>query len=158
MNTAIVITNSDYDNFIFIGDFKVNMNEYSMKEFCNLNGLKSLINKPTCLRNSEKPTCIDLILTNRPTYFQLSTVLEIGLSDFHLLTVTEFKTGFTKSKAPIITYRDYNKFNSNTFRYEIQSLCSNEGDLGFFKDSIFRIFNKHAPIKKILFAQMKPLL
>ena len=65
-----------------------------MKEFCNLNGLKSLINEPTCFKNPDKPTCINLILTNRPTYFQLSTVLETGLSDFQLLTVAEFQVGF----------------------------------------------------------------
>ena len=118
-----------------------------MKEFCKLNGLKSLINEPTCFKNPEKPTCIDLILTNRPAYFQLSTVLDTGLSDFHLLTVAEFKMGFTKSKPRIISYR-YKKLNNNVFRSEIQSFCSSEADLGFFKDSVFHIFNKHAPIKK----------
>ena len=68
-----------------------------MKEFCNLKKFKGLINEPTYFKNPEKPTCIDLILTNRPTYFQLSAVLETGLSDFHLLIVTEFKIGFTQS-------------------------------------------------------------
>ena len=101
----------------------VNVNASSIKEFCNLNGLKSLINEPTCFKNPEKLTCFDLILTNRPTYFELSTVLDTGFSDFHLLTVTEFKIGFTKCKPCIITYRDYKKFNNNAFRSEIQSLC-----------------------------------
>ena len=73
-----------------------------MKEFCNLNGLKSLINEPTCFKNLEKPTWFDLILTNQPTYFKLSTVPETGLSDFHLTTVTEFEVGFTKSKTGLI--------------------------------------------------------
>ena len=114
-----------------------------MKEFCNLNGLKSLINELKCLKNPEKPTCIDLILTNRPLYSQLSTALETGFSDFHLLTVTEFKMSFTKSKPRIIAYRDYKKFNNNAFRSEIQSLCSSESS-----EDIFHIFNKHAPIKK----------
>ena len=73
-------------------------------------------------------------------FFQLNSVLETGLSDFHLLTVTEFKMGFTKSK-----------FNNNAFRSEIQSLWPSEfRDLGFSKDSIFHIFNKYAPIKKVL--------
>ena len=107
-----------------------------MKEFCNSNGLKSLINEPTYFKNPEKPSCIDLIPTNPRTYFQLSTVLQTGLSDFHLLTATEFKMGFSKSKPRIIICRDYKKFNSNAFRSEI------------FKDSILRIFNKHVPIKK----------
>ena len=129
-----------------VGDFNVNENESAMGEFCNLNGLKSLINEPTCFKNPEKPSCIDLILTNRPTYFQLSTVLETGLSEFHLLTVTKFILGFTKSK-PRITYRNYKKLNNNAFRSEIQSLCSSEADLAFSKALFFSV-NKHAPIKK----------
>ena len=158
LNRILDEYNSDYDKFVFIGGINVNGNESSMKEFCNLNGLKSLINEPACFKNPEIPTWIDLILTNRLTYFQLSTVLETGLSDFHVLTVTEFKMGFTKSKPCIITYRDYKKFSNNAFRSEIQSLCSCEADLGFFKSSIFHIFNEHGHIKKGVFAQMKPLL
>ena len=51
--------NSEYDNSVFIGDFNVNVNESSMKEFCNLKGLKSLINEPTCFKNPEKLPCIE---------------------------------------------------------------------------------------------------
>ena len=51
---------------------------------------------------------------------------------------------FTLSKPRIITYRDYKKF--NTKPSEIQSLSSSEANLGFFKDSVFHIFTKHAPI------------
>ena len=60
--------NSEYNNFVFIDDYNVNVNEISMKEVCNLNGLKSMINESTCFKNPKKPTCIDLILTNRSTY------------------------------------------------------------------------------------------
>ena len=94
----------EYENFVFIGDFNVNVNESSMKEFCNLDVLKSLTNETKFFKNTEKPTCIDLILTTRPTYFPLGTVLETCFSDFHFLTVTEFQMGFTKSKPCIITY------------------------------------------------------
>ena len=109
-------------------NFNVNLNESSMKRFCNLNGLKSLINEPTCFKNAGKPTCTDLILTNRPTYFQLSTAPEAGLSDFNLLTIIKFKMGFKKSKTRVITYRDYKKFNKNAFRSQNRSLCSCEAD------------------------------
>ena len=73
-----------------------------MKEFCGLNGLKNLINEPTCYKNSEKPTCIDLILTNQPTLFQRSAVLEAGLFDIHLLTVAEFNLSFQKCKSILL--------------------------------------------------------
>ena len=77
-----------YDNFIFMGDFNVAMSDKAMEDFCSLNNLESLISKPTCYKNHENPTCIDLILTNRPGYFQRSNVFEAGISDFHLLIVT----------------------------------------------------------------------
>ena len=60
-----------------------------MENVCNLSRLESLIQKPTCYKNSPQPTCIDLILTNRPSYFQHSEVFETNLSDFHLLTVAD---------------------------------------------------------------------
>ena len=62
----------------------MNSSDSSMKEFCNLNGLRNLINEPTCYKNSEKPTCIDLIITNQATLFQHSTVFETRLSDLLL--------------------------------------------------------------------------
>ena len=135
-----------YWNYGFVGDFNVNTSDASMKEFCSLKRLKNLINKPTCYKNSEKPTCIDLIITNQPTLFQHSTVLETGLSDFHLLKNTEFKISFQKCTSHIITYWNYKNY---AFRSEIQRFSLNKTDLGLFNESIFFIFNKHASIRKI---------
>ena len=56
---------------------------------------------------------------------------------------------FQKCKPHIITYRNYKNYDNDVFRSEIQTFCSlNETDLGLFKESIFCIFNKHAPIRK----------
>ena len=38
--------------------------------------MKDLINDPTCYKNFEKPSCIDLILTNQPTLLQRSAGLD----------------------------------------------------------------------------------
>ena len=70
------------------------MDDKFMTNFCELNDLSSLIDKSTCYKNFEKPKCIDLMLTNKNSYFQHSKAFETGFSDFHLLTVTEFKMGF----------------------------------------------------------------
>ena len=85
-----------YDNFIFMGDFNVAMSDKTVEDFCSLNNLESLISKSTCYKNHENPTWIDLILTNRPGYFQHSNVFETGISDFRLLIVTQLKMGFQK--------------------------------------------------------------
>ena len=78
-----------------------------MINFCDLNGLRNLINIPTCYKNSDNPTSIDLILTNCPSYFQHSRAFETGLSDFHLLTVTEFKTSFHKREPKLLNTLNY---------------------------------------------------
>ena len=127
----------------------MNTSDSSMKEFCNLKRLKNLINKPICYKNSGKPTCIDLILTNQPTLFQRKAVLETGVSDFHLLTVTKFKMHFQKCKRHFITYQNCKNYDNDVVRSKIQTFCSlDETDLGLFNESIFCSFNKHAPVRK----------
>ena len=120
----------------------------TLKNFCGINCLKSLIKEPTCFKNPGKPTCIDLILTNRPNLFQHSSTFGTGLSDFHLLTVPEFKMRFQKLKPKIIAYRDYKNFDNAKFRYDMVSATSNIDNFGMYKSTIFSIFNRHVPIKK----------
>ena len=85
----------------------------------------------------DNPTCPDLILTNRPSCFQRSTVFETGLPDFHLLTITEFKTSFQKREPKIIKYLDYKNFDNNKFRSEILKRYINYTDLRAFKETVF---------------------
>ena len=59
-----------------------------MQCFCNL---KKLIKEPTCFTNIEKPTCIDLTLTNRPLCFQNTSVIDVDLSDFHKVIIITIK-------------------------------------------------------------------
>ena len=106
-----------------------------------------MIKKPTCFKNPNKPTCFDL--TNKPNYFQHSNVFETGLSDFHLLNVTEFKMGFQKLPPKIVNYRDYKNFHNEKFRSNISKFDFDASDLEGFKNTIFCIFSYHAPIKKI---------
>ena len=53
------------------------MSDKAMEYFCPLNNLESLIKKPACYKNNEKnPICTDLIIINRPSYFQHSNGFE----------------------------------------------------------------------------------
>ena len=58
-----------YENLILIADFNSQMEEDAMKEFCDTYNLKNLITEPTCFKNAQNPTLIDLILTNKPKSF-----------------------------------------------------------------------------------------
>ena len=94
---------------ILLGDFNVCVDDETMRNFCNSYSLNSLIKQPTCLKNPESPSCIDLILINNPRSFQSTCVRETGLSDFHRMTVSE-KIDFRKLPPKVVTYRDFKKF------------------------------------------------
>ena len=138
LNRVIDEHSKTYGNFIFIGDFDEGIDENTMKSFYNMNYLKSLIKVPS----------IDLILTNQPNLFQHRSAFETGLSDFHLLTVTEFEMGFRKPLPKIIAYRDYRNFDNAKFRYDTVTATSNVDNFGMYKSTIFNIFDLHIPIKK----------
>ena len=73
---------------LVLSEFSVEIEEANMKSFGENYNLKSLIKQPTCYKNSNKNTHIDLILTSVPRMFQSTCVIETGLSDLHLITVT----------------------------------------------------------------------
>ena len=137
-----------YQNLLFLRHFNASVSEKCLDDFCNLNGLTSLIQKPTCFKNPDKPTCIDLILTNQPCCFQHSKVFKAGFSDFHLLTVTELKMSSQKLQPKIINHRDYKNFDNEKFQSDIWKMNLNTTDLERFMKTVFHLFKKHAPIKR----------
>ena len=108
-----------YDNSILIGDFNSEMHEEPMNVFCTIYNLKNLVKEPTCFKNIDNPSCIDLILTNKPLYFQTTTVVETGISDFHKLTLTIIKSTLPKLESKIFHYRNYKNFDNQTVRHEL---------------------------------------
>ena len=92
-----------YDKLLFFGDFNA-VEDSSVKNFCSSYNLTSMINRPTCFKNPEKPSFIDLILKNFPRSFQNSCAIKTGLSDFHKLVITVMKTTYRKSQPEIIIY------------------------------------------------------
>ena len=107
-----------------IGDLNANLE--CMKLFCETYELSSLIKVPTSYKNPEKPSCIDLLLTNRPKSFQNSSVVETGLSDFHKMTVTVMKTTFEKLKPRVCYFRNWNEFCNEKFRTQLLTKLSLE--------------------------------
>ena len=68
----------------------------TMRNFCSSYTLNSLIKQPTCFKNQENPSCIDLILTNKPRSLESTCVIETGLSEFHRMTVSLLKMHIRK--------------------------------------------------------------
>ena len=141
-----------YENFVIMGDFNSEPTDDEMQEFCNLFNSKKLVKEPTCYKNPEKPSCIDLILTNRHKSFQNSAIVEVGLSDFHKMTVAVLKTYFKKNNPTIISYRDYKHFSNFDFRAELDHTLFNHHSIYVMPNDDFvaifmDILERHAPIK-----------
>ena len=85
--------------------FNASVEDTSVKNFCGSYNFTSMINKPTCYKNLDIPSCIDLILTDCLRSFQNSFVTETGLSDFHKMVVKVMKTTYKKPELRIVHYR-----------------------------------------------------
>ena len=140
---------NNYDNFVIMGDFNLEIDNDNIENFLQAYDLHSLIREPTCFKSSP-PKCIDLILTNRKHNFIHSTTIETGLSDFHKLTSTILKTEYIKGEPQIVTYRNSKNFNAiqfnNDLRDEMQQI--NNPSYNSFSDIFARVLNSHAPLKK----------
>ena len=105
-----------YENTLLISDFNVEQNEANMKVFWNQYKLKSLNKDPTCFKNVNKLSCIDLLLTNNSKCFENCLTLETGLSDFHKLIATIMKTKQVRLPPKIVNYRHYKNFDTEVLK------------------------------------------
>ena len=105
-------------------------------------------------KKPSNPVCIALILTNVPRTFQSTCVVETGLSDFDLMTLTVMRKCFKKYQPKIINYRSYKNFSNEKYRETLINNLSKENfinnDDGFqrFCHISLDALNKHAPRKK----------
>ena len=126
---------SKYENFILLGDFNVEPTEDAMEEFMKAYNLKNLVKGPTCFKNPDKPSCIDLILTNKSKSFR-----------------TSLKVYFKKKEPSVIQYRDYKNFSNDKFRNDLlNELIRSKIEtsrLDIFVNTVLKVLSKNAPVKK----------
>ena len=103
-----------YENLLIMGDFNIDRKSKSLgydklHEFCDLFNLTNLITSKTYFTKNHK-YLIDLFLTNTPLSFQKTHVSETGLSDYHKIKTTFFKTNFSRLRPKVLSYRNYKNF------------------------------------------------
>ena len=118
-------TTGQYENFILMGDINVEPNDASMKNFCQIYGYKNIVKDKTCFKSPIIPTCIDLMITNRPKSFQESEVIETGLSDFPKMSLTVMNVFYSNRKSFSKKYKDFSNeaFFSSSFIWDIRQRC-----------------------------------
>ena len=102
-----------------VGDQNSEVNLECMTLFYKTYEPSNLIKMLACYKNPEKPSSIDLLLTNRPESFLGSSVVQTGLSDFHKMTVTVMKTNVEKFKPRVSFLRNWNEFYDEKFRTKL---------------------------------------
>ena len=100
-----------YEHFLIMGDFNADVFDPSVTSFCTLFRLKRIAMEPTCYKNSENPSCIDLFVANCPR-------------SFHKLVVTILRTSFEPLSPKIIKYRNYKNFDKDELRFLFKKLLN----------------------------------
>ena len=151
----------NYENLLLLGDFNSEMCEEPMKNFSETYNLTNLITDPTCFKSINNPSCIDVMLTNRNSCFENSTVIETGLSDCHKMTITVMKKYFKKREPITITYRDYSNFDGEKFRNDLKEKIIEDEciTIDTFIDILNKLLDQHAPRKqKIIRGNSAPFM
>ena len=109
--------------------------------------LEHLIKTPTCFKGS--PSYIDLIITNRKTYFKKVEILETQILDFHKLTAVISKSQISKAPSKRKLYRDNKEFVENSFNNDLKTKLDSVKilDCSSFEDIFIYVLNTHAPVK-----------
>ena len=108
---------STYEEVLILGDFNLDVDDQSMKTFCDSWSLTILIKQLACYKSPSHPKCIDLILSRVRRSFQTTSVVRTGLSDFHLMALTVMRKSFFKKLTPrVINYSSYKHFSNEIFR------------------------------------------
>ena len=153
LSRSIDSLSSKYENIILLDNFNSCMDDSPMIGFGETYKLRNQVKHPTCFKNPENPSCIDLLLRNKSLSFQTTTVIEAGLPDFYEMIVTVMKMHFPKMKPRVIRYRKYKIFNNdafvNTLRKELikQEKVLDEKELDAFSESCTYVLDKHAAQK-----------
>ena len=140
----------EYENIILMGDYCAEVTQTSMQEFYESYFLENMVKKSTCFKNPAKPTCIDLIITNKPGMFQNAKTYETSLSDFHKLVVIIMKFSYKKRRPCMIKYRDCKNFPNKHFKIFFNENFANNAELDYnrFEEIVLNLLSSQAPFKK----------
>ena len=139
----------NYERFILIGDFNICDTDQILKDFNEQYSCKNVVKDPTCYKNINNPSTIDLIITNTPRSCWNTKSFVNGLSDFHALVVTTLNIKFDKPQPKEVIYRDYKNFDLNNFQRDLLTVLSSGcSDYNTFETMFLSTLNLHTPFKK----------
>ena len=151
---------NECSTMFLLGDLNVNIlnPNHCLCDTFELFDLKNIVSEPTCYKNVNNPSLLDVIVTNSPRRLANHLNIDIGLSDFHHIVCAATKMHVPKTNSRVITYRRYKDFNEDLY---VNDLCAaplhvsqifNDPDdqMWFHNTLVKQVTDKHAPIKQKL--------
>ena len=68
------------------------------------------------VKSLSNPSCIDFVIINSSSSFQITKTISAGLSDFQKMVITVLKQTFQRSSPKELVYKDYKNFDRLTFK------------------------------------------
>ena len=157
---ALDMHTSMYNNILLIGDFNEKESEPNTLQFLENYNLKNLVKEPTCYKNPQNPSCIDLILTNKSNNFKNTTTFDLGLSDFHKMVITSFRFQYKPGAPKVTYYRSYKNFSKPKFKEDLEKALNEKNCESYdvFEENFLKTLEKHAPLKRKRFELMMHLI
>ena len=97
-----------------------------------------------------KPSCVDLIIIDKPGSFHHRNVFETGISDHHKLVTTTKKKKFAKASPKYFRYHNYKNFHEQDFKLELRGKSQVDvvdANYETFHNVYLNVLYKHAPTK-----------
>ncbi|KAK3087255.1 hypothetical protein FSP39_003689 [Pinctada imbricata] len=148
-----------YDNFMFLGDLNFDiLDESKNAPILNMNDvfdLTNLIKKPTCFTSIGKPSLVDVILTNRPSFCKKTANFTCGLSDVHNCIACLVDANMNNVEPKWQKCRSFKNFNHENFLADLQGIDfekieqTENVSMAYqdFSAQLLDVVNKHAPFK-----------
>ncbi len=143
-----------------LGDFNIDLSKPAtittkLNQFYHNNLLSQLVKSPTRITNIGQ-TLIDHIVTNNDSFYNTSSVVDLGWSDHCMVYVTRKRLKAKRTVSYFVgrSYRNFNEVNFRADMYHVNWLplyCINDINDGvnFFNHTLKSVMNIHAPFKRI---------
>ena len=110
---------------MFLGDLNFDClteeKSRNLKNLLDVYDLSNLVKEPTCFAKGSKPSLVDVILTNKPSYCGNTCNFDCGISDVHNIIAVQFKAEILARRNTKRTYRSYKNVDGEKFITDVQS-------------------------------------
>ena len=93
----------------------------TLLDLCDIFDLSNLVKGPTCYSNKNKPSLLDVILTNKQNEISKTNNFTTGISDFHNMITAKLRTDVPKQSGKWKTCRSFKSFEINAFLNDLQN-------------------------------------